>query len=127
MNRPSFYWWDDAVDVAIQIGETSGVKQRVTKTDNAAQPWRVVPALLRSVPHGMDARVRAGVRALLIGEHGLDGDAEADHSGGEFADGVLNVDVARVVAPPHRLGLDSDSPDHLDQFGVRHESKATAH
>jgi hypothetical protein len=49
MNRPSFYWYDDAIAVAIRIGEQSGVKQRVRKTENASNPWRVEPAFIRSV------------------------------------------------------------------------------
>lgn len=49
MTRPSFYWWDDAVAVAVKLGQQSGVKQRVTKTTNASNPWRVTPAILRPV------------------------------------------------------------------------------
>ncbi|WP_408898655.1 hypothetical protein ACJ5H2_05980 [Nocardioides sp. R1-1] len=49
MNRPSFYWWDDAVLVAQQIAAQSGVRQRVSKTANASNPWRVTPAILRAV------------------------------------------------------------------------------
>ncbi len=49
MNRPSFFWFDDAVDVAIMIGRQSGVKQRVSKTANASNPWRVTPAFVRPV------------------------------------------------------------------------------
>lgn len=49
MNRPSFYWWDDAVLVAQRIAAQTGVRQRVSKTSNASNPWRVTPAILRAV------------------------------------------------------------------------------
>lgn len=48
MNRPSFYWWDDAVLVAQQLAAQTGVRQRVHKI-TASSPWRVSPASVRLV------------------------------------------------------------------------------
>lgn len=48
MNRPSFYWWDDAVDVARTIAAQTGIRQRVYRTAGL-NPWRVRPAALRCV------------------------------------------------------------------------------
>lgn len=49
MNRPSFYWWDDAVQVAREIAAQTGIRQRVYRVPSASNSWRVAPALLRAV------------------------------------------------------------------------------
>ena len=49
MNRPSFYWWDDAVLVAQQIAQQTGIRQRVHRVPGLSNSWRVSPAILRLV------------------------------------------------------------------------------
>lgn len=49
MNRPSFWWFDDAVEAAVLIGQQTGQKQRVYKVSSASNCWHIAPAFLRSV------------------------------------------------------------------------------
>lgn len=49
MNRPAFYWWDDAVLAAQQIAAQTGRRQRVYRVPSASNSWRVAPAMLRAV------------------------------------------------------------------------------
>lgn len=49
MNRPSFYWFEDAVEAAILMGQYSGRKHRVFRVPSASNSWQVAPAFLRAV------------------------------------------------------------------------------
>lgn len=48
MKRPTFDWWDDAVEVANRAAAYSGVRQRV-RWVGGSTPWQVMPAAPRLV------------------------------------------------------------------------------
>lgn len=46
--RASFYWWEEAVEVARMTAAITGVRQRVRKV-GGSNPWQVTPATVRLV------------------------------------------------------------------------------
>lgn len=82
MNRPSFYWFEDAVEAAVLIGQQTGRKQRVFRVPGASNSWQIAPAFLRAVP---TLAVHAHDETTIL------------------SDSVL-AEVAKVLSRPARFG-----------------------